>query len=77
MIDNKNSRPKIDTKLNLSYGIKCRFFVLIWSFYHISFGHFLVKVTLNVCNDSTDQTQWSKLGKMLAICNTSNALIYL
>ena len=46
MIDNGNSRPKFDTNLNLSYGIKCRFFLLIWSLYHLNFGHFLVKVTV-------------------------------
>ena len=46
MIDNGNSRPKFDTNLNLSYGIKCRFFLLIWSLYHLNFGHFLVKVTI-------------------------------
>ena len=46
MVDNGNSRTKIDTKLNFCDGIKSRFFVLIWSLYHISFGHFLVKVTL-------------------------------
>ena len=46
MIDNGNSRPKFDTNLNLSYGVKCRFFVLIWSLYDLSFGHFLPKMTI-------------------------------
>ena len=45
MVDNENSRTIFDTKLNLSYLMKPRFFVLFWSVYDGNFGQIMLEVT--------------------------------